>query len=65
MAQKKAKNMNNLYSGGKNMKFCKKRDFFFHFFQISFMLELKKKYLGFLKMLISKNLNFLFKKMAS
>ena len=61
MAQKKAKNMNNLYSGGKNMKFCKKRDFFSNIIYVG----TQNKYLGFLKMLISKNLNFLFKKMAS
>ena len=34
MAQKKAKNMNNLYSGGKNIKFCKKRYFFKNFFVV-------------------------------
>ena len=49
MAQNKAKNMNNLYSGGKNMKFCKKRDFFSNIIYVG----TQKKIFG-----ISKNANF-------
>ena len=59
MAQKKAKNMNNLYSGRKNMKFCEKRELFFIFSNF-FYVRTQKKTFG-----ISKTLNVLFKKMAS